>query len=106
MSIVVTPELLRTTSDAITAHMETAQAIARGYLGNQENVMSSATWSGQAVNASHATATQLTSDLQKVLTGGTRLAEGLKAAAALMESHEADSTHAFQGLFGAGAQTV
>lgn len=106
MSITVTPELLRSTSDAIQAHMEHARAIANGYLGNQENVMSDATWSGAAVNASHATATQLHSDLSKVLMGGQRLAEGLDGAAALMESHEADSEHAFQGLFGAGSQSA
>jgi uncharacterized protein YukE len=106
VSIVVTPELLRSTSAAITAHMEHAQAIANGYLSNQENVMGDSTWSGPGVVASHATAAQLTTDLGKVLTGGTRLAEGLKSAAALMDSHEADSTHAFQSLFSHGTQSV
>lgn len=102
MAIVVTPELLRTTSDAIVANMEHASAIANGYLANQENVMGAA-WEGAAVTASHATATQIHADLQKVLTGGTRLAEGLTAAAALMESHEDDSVTALSGVFGGGA---
>lgn len=47
------------------------------------------------------TATEITNELNKVLTGGTRLAEGLVQAAALMEGHEADSQTAFQALFGA-----
>jgi uncharacterized protein YukE len=105
-SIVVDASVLRATSDKIQEHMEQAIAIAKGYLANQENVMSPATWSGAGVIASHATATEVTNDLNKVLTGGTRLAEGLKQAAALMENHEADSQHAFQALFGGGAQNV
>lgn len=60
-----------------------------------------ATWSGTGVVASHMTATEITNELNKVLTGGTRLAEGLVQAAALMEGHEADSQTAFQALFGA-----
>jgi hypothetical protein len=46
------------------------------------------------------TAAEVANDLNKVLTGGTRLAEGLTQAAALMEGHEADSQAAFQALFG------
>jgi hypothetical protein len=46
------------------------------------------------------TAAEVSSDLNKVLMGGTRLAEGLTQAAALMEGHEADSQAAFQALFG------
>lgn len=104
-SIVVDANLLRSTADKIQANMEHAIAVAKGYLANQENVMSPATWSGAGVVASHATATEVANDLNKVLHGGTRLAEGLKQAAALMEHHEADSQAAFQALFG-GAQNV
>jgi uncharacterized protein YukE len=106
VTIKVTPELLRSTSQDIRANMEHAMSIAQGYLANQENVMNPATWSGQGVVASHITATEVSNDLNKVLTGGTRLAEGLAQAAALMESHEADSQTAFQSLFGGGAQNV
>ena len=103
MTIKVTPQLLRSTSQDIQANMEHAQAIAQGYLANQENVMNPATWSGAGVVASHMTAAEVTNDLNKVLMGGTRLAEGLTRAAALMEGHEADSQTAFQALFGGGS---
>ena len=76
MTIKVTPQLLRSTSHDIQANMEQAMAIAQGYLANQENVMNPATWSGAGVVASHMTATEVANDLNKVLTGGTRLAEG------------------------------
>ncbi|MDT5321827.1 MAG: hypothetical protein QOD88_4349, partial [Mycobacterium sp.] len=39
MTIKVTPQLLRSTSQDIQANMEQALAIAQGYLSNQENVM-------------------------------------------------------------------
>lgn len=106
VAIIVDANVLRATSDKIQDHMQHAIAIAKGYLDNQENSMGAATWSGAGVVASHQTATQVTADLNKVLTGGTRLAEGLKQAAALMENHEADSQAAFQALFGGGTQSV
>lgn len=95
-TIQVTPQMLRSTANDIQANMEQAMGIAKGYLANQENVMNPA-----SVVASHMTATEITNELNKVLTGGTRLAEGLVQAAALMEGHEADSQTAFQALFGA-----
>lgn len=84
-TIQVTPQMLRSTANDIQANMEQAMGIAKGYLANQENVMNPATWSGTGVVASHMTATEITNELNKVLTGGTRLAEGLVQAAALME---------------------
>ncbi|EPQ79160.1 WXG100 family type VII secretion target [Mycobacterium marinum] len=101
-TIQVTPQMLRSTARDIQMNMEHALGIAKGYLANQENVMNPATWSGAGVVASHLTATEITNDLNKVLVGGTRLAEGLVQAAALMEAHESDSQTAFQALFGAG----
>lgn len=106
MTIKVTPELLRSTSQDIQTNMEHAISIAKGYLANQENVMNPATWSGAGVVASHMTASEVANDLNKVLMGGTRLAEGLAQAAALMEGHEADSQTAFQSLFGGAAHNV
>jgi ESAT-6 family protein len=106
VTIKVTPQLLRSTSHDIQANMEQAIAIAQGYLANQENVMNPATWSGAGVVASHMTAAEVTNDLNKVLMGGTRLAEGLTQAAALMEGHEADSQAAFQALFGGATQSA
>jgi ESAT-6 family protein len=105
VTITVTPELLRNTSAALTANMEHARAIADAYIAGQENVMGNATWAGPGVNASHATATEIHTDLGKVIEGATRLADGLNGAAALMESHEADSQQAFTGVFGAPAGT-
>ena len=98
--------MLRSTSHDIQANMEHALSIAQGYLANQENVMNPATWSGAGVVASHMTAAEVTQDLGKVLTGGTRLAEGLAQAAALMEGHEADSQAAFQALFGGATHSA
>jgi uncharacterized protein YukE len=106
VTIKVTPQLLRSTSHDVQANMEHAIAIAKGYLANQENVMNPATWSGAGVVASHMTAAEVTNDLNKVLMGGTRLAEGLNQAAALMEGHEADSQTAFQALFGGAPQSA
>lgn len=106
MTIKVTPELLRSTSQDIHTNMEHAISIAKGYMANQENVMNPATWSGAGVVASHMTAAEVTNDLNKVLMGGTRLAEGLSRAAALMEGHEADSQTAFQSLFGGSAHNA
>ena len=99
MAIKVTPELLRNTSQVLVTHMQTATAIAQQYLADQENVHSPTTWFGPGVVQSNMTASEVSADLQKVLMGGTRLAEGLNGAAALMESHEADSVHAFAALF-------
>lgn len=106
MAIKVTPEMLRNTSQAIQHDMEHATAVANSYLSNQQNVMGSDSWSGDAVVASNATAEQIHADLQKVLTGGQRLAEGLTQAAALMEAHESDGSHAFSSLFGGAPQSV
>lgn len=106
MTIKVTPQLLRSTAHDVQANMEHALSIAQGYLANQENVMNPATWSGGGVIASHVTAMEVSNDLSKILTGGTRLAEGLAQAAALMEGHEADAQTAFQSLFGGAAQNV
>ena len=75
-SITVDANVLRSTADAIHARTwSTRSGSQKGYLDNQENVMNPATWSGAGVVASHMTATEVTGDLNKVLMGGTRLAE-------------------------------
>lgn len=99
-SIVVTPELMRNTASKLSQHIEHAQAIANQYLHDHENILSASTWDGAGSQASYATAGQVHQDLQKILTGGHRLTEGLNQAAALMESHESHSEHAFHSLFG------
>lgn len=92
MTLVVTPEVLRSTQQAIESALQHATAIANGYLSSHEG-LGSAVWGGQASLASVNTAAQINQDLQQTITGGTRLAHGLSQAASLMEQHEADSAH-------------
>lgn len=96
---VVTPELLRSTQQAIESALQYATAVANEYLSGHENVIGVATWHGQAGSTSLATAGQINHDLQQTVAGGQRLAHGLGRAAALMENHEADASHGFTGLF-------
>ena len=97
MTLVVTPEVLRSTRQAIEAALEHATAIANGYLSSHEG-LGSAVWAGRAQLASVNTAAQINHDLQQVITGGTRLAHGLSQAASLMETHEADAAHSLTGF--------
>lgn len=97
---VVTPELLRSTQQAIESALQHATAVANEYLSSHENVINVSSWHGQAGTSSLATAGQINHDLQQTLTGGQRLAHGLGRAAVLMENHEADAAHSFTGLFG------
>jgi len=92
MTLVVTPEVLRSTRNAIESALEHATAIANGYLSTHEG-LGSAVWGGQAQLASVHTAAQINQDLQQTITGGTRLAHGLSQAAALMEQHESEAAH-------------
>jgi uncharacterized protein YukE len=92
MTLVVTPEVLRSTQQAIESALEHATAIANGYLSSHEGI-GAAVWGGQAQLASVNTAVQINHDLQQTITGGTRLAHGLSQAASMMEQHEADAAH-------------
>lgn len=92
MTLVVTPEVLRSTQQAIESALAQATAIANGYLSNHEG-LGSAVWGGQAQLASVHTAVQINQDVQQTVTGGTRLAHGLSQAASLMEQHESDAAH-------------
>ena len=97
MTLVVTPEMLRSTRQAIESALEHATAIASGYLSSHEG-LGSAVWGGRAQLASVGTATQINHDLQQTITGGTRLAHGLGQAASLMEQHETDAAHSLTGF--------
>ena len=97
MTLIVTPEVLRSTRQAIESALEHATAIANGYLSTHEG-LGSAVWGGQAQLASVSTAVQINQDLQQVITGGTRLAQGLGKAASMMESHEADAANSLSGF--------
>lgn len=92
MTLVVTPEVLRSTQQAIESALAQATAIANGYLSNHEG-LGSAVWGGQAQLASVNTAVQINQDVQQTITGGTRLAHGLSQAASMMEQHESDAAH-------------
>lgn len=92
MTLVVTPEVLRSTQQAIESALEQATAIANGYLSNHEG-LGSAVWGGQAQLASVNTAVQINQDVQQTVTGGTRLAHGLSQAASMMEQHESNAAH-------------
>lgn len=92
MTLVVTPEVLRSTQQAIESALQQATAIANGYLSNHEG-LGSAVWGGQAQLASVNTAVQINQDVQQTVTGGTRLAHGLSQAASMMEQHESDAAH-------------
>lgn len=92
MTLVVTPEVLRATQQAIESALEHATAIANGYLSTHEG-LGSAIWGGQAQLASVNTAARINHDLQQTVAGGTRLAHGLSQAASLMEQHEADAAN-------------
>ena len=97
MPLVVTPDVLRSTQQAIESALQHATAIANDYLATHEG-LGSAVWGGQAQLASVNTATQINQDLQQAITGGTRLAHGLSQAAALMEQHETDAAHSLTGF--------
>ncbi len=92
MTLVVTPEVLRSTQQAVESALEQATAIANGYLSNHEG-LGSAVWGGQAQLASVNTAVQINQDVQQTVIGGTRLAHGLSQAASMMEQHESDAAH-------------
>ena len=97
MSLVVTPEVLRTTQQAIESALEHATSIANGYLSSHEG-LGSAVWGGQAQLASVNTAVQINHELQQTITGGTRLAQGLSQAASMMENHGSDGAHSLTGF--------
>ena len=97
MSLIVTPEVLRTTQQAIESALEHATSIANGYLSTHEG-LGSAVWGGQAQLASVNTAGQINLELQQTITGGARLANGLSQAASMMEHHEADAAHSLTGF--------
>lgn len=105
-SLIVTPELLRSTQQRIESRLQEAAAIVNQYLSGHENIISATGWSGQAGGTSLSTAGQISHDLTQAMNGGNRLAHGLGQAAVMMENHEADSAHNLAGLFGAGTQST
>lgn len=90
MTLVVTPEVLGSTRQAIESALQHATTIAHGYLTSHEG-LGAAVWGGQAQFASVNTAAQINHELQQTITGGTRLAQGLSQAASMMTEHEADA---------------
>ncbi|OBI89467.1 WXG100 family type VII secretion target [Mycobacterium asiaticum] len=103
---VVTPELLRSTQQRIETRLQEAAVIANQYLSGHENIIGATGWAGDAGSTSLSTAGQIHHDLQQIMAGGHRLANGLGRAAILMENHEADAAHNLNGVFGGGTQAV
>jgi uncharacterized protein YukE len=103
---VVTPELLRSTKQRIESRLQEAATIANQYLSGHENIISGTGWAGQAGSTSLNTAGQIHHDLQQMMNGGNRLANGLAQTASLMESQEADSAHNLNGVFSGGTHSA
>lgn len=99
--ILVTSEQLRTVSNSITSALEHAQTIAQQYLSGHEGVMNAA-WGGGGAMASMGTAGQIEHDLQQANQAGMRLSHGLVNAANLMDQHEEEAAHTFNGFSGMG----
>ena len=99
MPLLVTGEQMRTVSNNIQAAIESAVVVAQQYLATHEEAMG-ATWDGQGAGSSFVTAGRIQEDIAKIMTGGQHLAEGLNKAAALMEAHEEDMAHKFNGFGG------
>lgn len=98
--VLVTGEQMRTVSQNITTALEQATTIAQQYVATHEDAMR-VTWDGGGAFSSMTTAARIQEDLNKIMTGGHHLAEGLVKAAALMEQHEEEQAHTFNSFAGA-----
>lgn len=98
----VTPEMMRSTAQAIQDALEHATVIANQYLANHEAM--GAAWQGDGYMSSTNTAGKVQHGLAQATTWGTHLADGIIKAAMLMEQHEMDASHSFAS-FGAVTST-
>jgi uncharacterized protein YukE len=98
MALQVTPEMMRTTQQAIQTALEHATAVANQYLSTHENM--GAAWQGGAYMSSVNAAAKIHHDLAQATMWGNKLAEGLGKTAVLIEQHETDSAHHFAGFAG------
>ncbi|MGO8962315.1 WXG100 family type VII secretion target [Mycobacterium sp.] len=94
----VTPDMMRSTQQAIETALEHATVIANQYLSNHENM--GVGWQGDAYLSSANTAAKVQQDLAQAVTWGTKLAQGLGKVALMMEQHELDGAHSFAGFAG------
>ena len=94
----VTPEMMRSTSQAIKTALEHATVIANQYLANHEAM--GAAWQGDGYMSSTNTATTVQGHLAQATTHGTSLADGIARAAMMMEQHEMDAAHNFASFGG------
>lgn len=99
MALLVTPDQMRTVSNSIQGALEQAVAVAKQYVNTHQDAMN-ATWGGLGAGASNTTAIKIDEDITKIITGGRHLADGLNNAAALMEAHEEEQAHTFNGFVG------
>jgi uncharacterized protein YukE len=94
----VTPEMMRSTQQAIQTALEHANVVANQYLSSHENI--GIAWQGDGYQSSVNTAMKVQHDLAQATMWGTKLAEGLGKVALLMEQHELDAAHSFAGFAG------
>ncbi len=97
--LLVTPDQMRTVSNSIHSALEQAIAVATQYVNTHQDQMG-ATWGGMGATSSMTTAARIQEDINKIVTGGQHLADGLNNAAALMEAHEEEQAHTFNGFAG------
>jgi uncharacterized protein YukE len=97
--LIVTPEAMRTTSQNLDNAIQSVIATAHQYVSTHQDAMA-VVWSGDGAGSSMTTAGRIQEDLNKVMTGGQHLSEGLTKAASLMEAHEAEQAHTFNGFAG------
>ncbi len=97
----VTPDMMRSTQQAIETALEHATVIANQYLSNHENM--GVAWQGDGYTSSANTAMKVQHDLAQAVAWGSKLAQGLGKVALMMEQHEMDAAHSFAGFAGDGA---
>lgn len=98
----VTPSVMRNTAQKLHGDLEHATAITNQYLSTHQNAAVPGIWQGGGSDQSGVTAVEVHDNLNKTITGLTRLTEGLTKAAAIMESNEGDAAHQFAAVFGGG----
>ena len=91
MTLVVTPDVLRSTQQAIESALEHATSWPTATHQHSRGLDRRVGWSGSGRVREHRRPDH--PDLQQTITGGARLAHGLGQVASLMEQHEADAAH-------------
>jgi uncharacterized protein YukE len=94
----VTPDMMRSTQQAIETALEHATVIANQYLSNHEAM--GVSWQGDGYSSSGNTAAKVQQELGQATAWGSKLAHGLGRVAMMMEQHETDAAHSFASFAG------